>query len=316
MATRRFEDLGFGTKGAESRVRLLNHDGSFNIRRKGLPFLKWFSAYHFLIQIPWWKFNLLVLATYAVINAIFGGIYMLVGLDGLTSIDGQTLADRYIQSIFFSSQALTTVGFGRVAPVSTGANIVTAIESLVGLMSLALATGLLYGRFSLPVAKIIFSHQAVVAPYERITGFMFRVANQRTNQLIEVSATVNMSRLETNANGQKYRQFHELPLERDSVNFFHLSWTIVHPIDESSPLYGITKEELDESDAEFLIMLKGFDDTFSQNVHARTSYKASEVVFGRKFKGIIQTGPDGVTEIELDRIHDHQEASLIRQFVP
>jgi inward rectifier potassium channel len=313
MATRHFEDLGFGTKAAESRVRLINRDGSFNVRRKGLPFLKWFSAYHYLIQIPWWKFNLLIVAAYVAINAVFGALYMMVGLDGLAGIDGHTTLERYLQSIFFSSQTLTTVGFGRIAPVSYGANITAAFESLVGLMSLALATGLLYGRFARPIAKIIFSRHAVIAPYENISGFMFRVANQRTNQLIEVEATLNMSRLETTSDGRKTRRFHELPLERDRVNFFHLSWTVVHPVDERSPIYGLTKEQLEESDAEFLIMLKGFDDTFSQDVHARTSYKAREIMYGRKFKGIIRTDEDGFTEIDLAKIHDHEEAPLSNQ---
>jgi inward rectifier potassium channel len=314
MATRHFEDLGFGTKGAESRVRLINRDGSFNVHRKGLPFLKWFSAYHYLIQIPWWKFNLLIVAAYVAINAMFGVIYMVVGLDGMTGIDGHTTLERYMQSIFFSSQTLTTVGFGRIAPVSYGANITAAFESLVGLMSLALATGLLYGRFARPVAKIIFSRHALIAPYENLAGFMFRVANQRTNQLIEVEATLNMSRLETTSDGRKIRKFHELLLERDRVNFFHLSWTVVHPIDERSPIYGVTKEELEETDAEFLIMLKGFDDTFSQDVHARTSYKAREIMYGRKFKSIIRTAEDGFTEIDLAKIHDHEEAPIIGRY--
>ncbi len=306
MATRRYEDLGIGSKASEARVRMVNRDGSFNVRRKGLPFFTWFSGYHYLISIPWWKFNLIILLVYVSINAFFGALYMWIGLGGLSGIDGHTAAEQYLQAIYFSTQTFTTVGFGRIAPVGNGANIVAAFESLAGLLSFAFATGLVWGRFSRPVAKIIFSRSAVVAPYDTITGFMFRVANQRINQLIDVSATVTMSRLEPNGSGQRSRKFYPLDLERTTVTFFHLSWTVVHPIEEASPLFGVTKEQLDESEAEFLILLKAFDDTFSQTVHARTSYKSKEVIFGHKFTGIIQIGPDGMTEIELDKIHDHE----------
>ncbi|HZK75666.1 MAG TPA: ion channel [Candidatus Kapabacteria bacterium] len=306
MANRRFEDLGIGSKAAESRVRLLNRDGSFNVRRKGLPFFAWFSGYHYLISLPWWKFNLLILLTYVTINAFFGAVYLAIGVSGLSGIEGHTVAEQYLQAIFFSTQTFTTVGFGRIAPVGTGANIAAAFESLAGLLSFAFATGLVWGRFSRPVAKIIFSSNAVIAPYERITGFMFRVANQRKNQLIDVEAEVTLSRLETSGDGKRARKFYPLDLERRTVTFFHLSWTVVHPIDEHSPLFGVTEEQLYGSEPEFLILLRAFDDTFSQTVHARTSYRTKEVVFGQKFKGIIQVGEDGMTEIELDKIHDHE----------
>src|ERR1039458_2629917 len=178
MAQRRYDDLGIGTLAAESRVRLLNRDGTFNVRRKGLSFSQWFSGYHYLISISWWKFNAIILAGYVLINAIFGSIYYVIGTDGMTGIDGQSVGERLLQCIFFSTQTFTTVGFGRIAPVGTASNIAASFESLAGLLSFAFATGLLYGRFSRPVAKIIYSRNAVVAPYEKITGFMFRVANQ------------------------------------------------------------------------------------------------------------------------------------------
>jgi inward rectifier potassium channel len=308
MAQQRFEDLGIGSKAAESRVRLLNRDGSFNIRRKGQPFLDWFSGYHWLISLPWWKFNLMLVLAYIVINAFFGGIYLLIGTDGLEGIDGHSMMERYLQTVFFSTQTFTTVGFGRISPVGTGANITASLEALTGLLSFAFATGLLYGRFSRPVAKIIFSRNALIAPYQNTTAFMFRSSNQRINQLIDVDATVTLSRLERTESGERARKFYTLDLERQTVTLFYLSWTVVHPITEKSPLFGITKQQLDESDAEFLIIIRGFDDAFSQNVHARTSYKSHEVEFGQKFKGIIHIGPDGMTEIDLDKIHDFEPA--------
>ena len=305
MARQRFQDLGFGTTAAEALARLINRDGSFNVRRNGLSFFTTFSSYHYLIQISWWKFNALILISYILINAFFGAIYFAIGTGGLNGVDGVSLSERYLQSVFFSTQTFTTVGFGRIAPVSTLANITSAFESLAGLLSFALATGLLYGRFSRPVARIIFSHHGIITSFQDMTGFMFRIANQRTNQLIDVSATVTLSRLEEIGNGRRVRRFHELDLERDRVNFFHLSWTVVHPIDTRSPLFGVTKQQLDDSDAEFLIIIKAFDDTFSTTVHTRTSYKSKEVIFNGRFKPIIRTAPDGITEIDLDKIHDY-----------
>jgi inward rectifier potassium channel len=181
---------------------------------------------------------------------------------------------------------------------------------MTGLLAFALATGLLYGRFSRPYAKLLFSRHAVIAPYRGGSGLMFRIANQRTNQLIEVEATLTVVLLQTLPDGSRSRQFYPLELERDKLNFFHLSWTIVHPIEPSSPLYGMTKEELDDSDAEFLILIKAFDDTFSQTVHTRSSYKHHEVRFAHKFVTMLQTGEDGVTEILLNRIHHSEPAEL------
>ncbi|MDP4199930.1 MAG: ion channel [Bacteroidota bacterium] len=314
MAHQKFQDLGFGTKAAEAQARLLNRDGSFNIRRKGQPFFEAFSGYHYLISIPWWQFSLWLFGAYVLINAGFGAVYYAVGLSGLSGIDGRTAMSQYFESVFFSAQTFTTVGFGRIAPVSALASTVAALESMAGLLSFALATGLLYGRFSRPVARIIYSGAAVVAPYrapesKATSGLMFRVANQRSNQLIEVEAIVTLGWVEVTEKGERVRRFHQLELERNKVNFFHLSWTVVHPIEPESPLYGITQEQLDAADAEFLIILKAFDDTFSQTVYSRTSYKAHEVLFGHKFGPIIRTAPDGVTEIQLDKIHNHERVS-------
>jgi inward rectifier potassium channel len=308
MAQQRYNDLGFAGKAAEAQARLLNRDGSFNIRRKGVPVAQWFSFYHMLLDLPWWKFNLLVLVCFVVLNALFAALYMIVGSQGLTGVDGVTPVGRYLEVFFFSTQTFTTVGYGRVAPLSTGVNAIAAIESLTGLMAFALATGLIYGRFSRPVARILFSRHAIVAPYLDKTGFMFRVANARKNQLIDVEAKLVMVRREEVSPGKHARKFYELDLERDRLHFFHLSWTIVHPIEPTSPLYGWTKEQLDASEAEFLILLRAFDDTFSQTVQSRSSYKHHEVLFGRKFSTIIKTASDGVTEIHLDQIHEFEPA--------
>ena len=304
----RDRDLGFGGKAAESRERLLNRDGSFNVERHGIPFLRSLNLYHVLLTMSWLRFNLMVVVAYGIVNFVFAWIYVLVGTEHLVGIDGRSIMARFSDAFFFSTQTFTTVGYGRVSPVGFWANSIAAIESMAGLLGFALATGLLYGRFSRPTAKILFSKVAVIAPYQGITGFMFRSANERSNQLLEVEAEVNLSLLK-NVDGKKIRQFFELELERRRVNFFHLSWTIVHPITEASPLYGMNESDLRDSDAEFFILFTAFDDTFSQTVHARTSYKPHEIRFDHSFSKIIYIADSGKAAVDLDRIHDTEIAA-------
>ncbi len=189
-----------------------------------------------------------------------------------------------LQAFFFSVHTFSTIGFGNILPATAAANFVVTAESLIGLLSFALATGLIYARFSRPTAAILFSQHAVVAPYqESKRAFMFRIANSRQNQLIEVAAKVLLTRFEENELGIRTRRYYQLQLERNSVTFFPLTWTVVHPIDENSPLNGVTPEQLAASNAEFLVLLSGTDETFSQVVHARSSYRYNELVWGAKF---------------------------------
>jgi inward rectifier potassium channel len=294
------KDPGFGNKDASKGGRYINKDGSFNIRRKGLAFYRSFSFYHHLITISWFKFCLYILISYLLINLFFASLYLYTGVEKLGGAQGETSFERFQDAFFFSTQTFTTVGYGRINPIGLSSNIISSLESLCGLLTFALATGLLYGRFSRPNANILFSDQAVIAPYQDITGFMFRIANARENQLINVEAQVAFTRVEK-VQGTDVRKYFELNLERDKIDFFSLSWTIVHPIDENSPLWGISKEEFNSSDAEFLILLKAFDDTFSQNVHTRSSYKFNEIAWNYKFVNTFSR-EDGITVLELDKI--------------
>lgn len=299
----RDRDLGFGGKASESRTRLLNADGSFNIERRGISFFKSLNLYNQLLTMSWWKFNAIVILLYLIVNLAFAAMYVLIGVDHLTGVDGKSSIEKFMEAFFFSTQTFTTVGYGRINPVGLGANTLSALESLTGLLAFALATGMLYGRFSRPIAKIIYSKVAVIGPYQGQTGFMFRTANERVNQLLEVECIVNLS-LSQMVGGRMVRQFYELELERSKVIFFHLSWTIVHPITETSPLFGMTEADLKTSDAEFYILLKGFDDSFSQTVHSRTSYKPEEIAFNKKFANIISIAESGKAAVELHRIHE------------
>lgn len=298
------KDLGFGSVVTqESRQRLLNRDGSFNVNRQGLHFWGSLSFYHSLLTMTWTKFLSLVVLSYFLFNFVFAFVYLLCGRNGLSGLADKPLIERYIQEFFFSVQTFSTIGYGYISPVNFAANMVVVVESLVGLLWVAMATGLLFARFSRPAAKIIFSNFAIITPYRGITAFEFRITNGLKNQIFDLEAKVLFSQKEL-VNGKKLRRFYSLPLERNKVVFFPLSWTIVHPIDENSPLYQYDEKKLAESDAEFLILLTGTDETFSQSVHTRSSYKASEIRWNVKFADIFNRHvDDDQLTIDVSKIH-------------
>jgi len=305
------KDLGFGSVVArESHQRLLNRDGTFNVIRTGLKFSSSINLYHSLLIMPWWKFLVILSAFYFVINAVFATIYLLCGPDALNGPGSGALHSHFLRAFFFSIQTFATIGYGQIGPVGLAANLIVTVESFAGLLALALATGMIFARFSRPTARILFSDLAVIAPYQGIRAFEFRIANARKNQLIDLEAKVLFSRVEK-SEAKAGRQFYELPLERRKVVFFPLSWTIVHPIDEHSPLYGLTEEDFHRSHAEFLVLLTGIDDTFSQTVHTRSSYRADEVVWNAKFANIFKpvSGTDRLA-IDVGRLHDIEPTSV------
>ncbi|WP_375444810.1 ion channel [uncultured Fibrella sp.] len=309
------EDLGFGTKINDSSSRLVNKDGSFNVVRAHQGFWNQVNLYHTLITMPWPKFLSLVFTFYISSNTLFATFYGLLGYDhlvGLSNVTPDTTLGRFMGAFFFSSQTLTTVGYGHISPMGYWTSGLAAIESMFGLLLFAMATGLMYGRFSRPVASIRYSATSIFAPYLDINGWMFRIINQRTNQLIDVQVEVSLSRLEKKADGMLYRRYYPLKLERSKVNFFPANWTLVHPITDESPLYGCTAEQLAESDAEFLILLRGIEDTFNQAVHSRYSYRFDEVRWGAKFRPMY-TGTDKGSRaslIDLDQLDETDPAEL------
>ncbi|MEM0999710.1 MAG: ion channel [Bacteroidota bacterium] len=300
-------ELGFGTRVYRRRLRLINKDGSFNVVKRGRANFRWYDLYHQLITMHWAKLVGLILLYYLVINIIFSVLYLAVGLENLEGTVGETPFMQFMDAFFFSAQTVTTLGYGRISPVGTSASIIAAIESLVGLMGFALVTGLLYGRFARPAARIKFSDVALIAPYRGITGLMIRLANERSSELIEVEAQIIYSFIDPDTNR---RRFTPLELELKKVNFLSLAWTLVHPINEDSPMQGKSPEDLARADAEFLILLKGFDDSFATYVYQRSSYKYWEVIFGAKFKSITRAGDDEMLHVDLSRIGEYEEVEL------
>jgi len=240
---------------------------------------------------------------YMLVNLLFAGGFLLCGPVALSGSIAVGFGPRLLEAFFFSVQTLSTIGYGDLSPHGLAANLLVTLEAIVGLLTIALATGLVFARFSRPRARIVFSEQALIAPYRDITAFEFRVANERNSQLTNVNATVVLSRWET-VNGKRARRFHPLTLEREQVMFMPLHWVVVHPIDEESPLHGVTNERLLGSDAEFLILLIGLDETSSQTVHTRSSYKADEVLWGAKFVDMYRPPEDGLLSVDLSRLHD------------
>jgi inward rectifier potassium channel len=302
----RDQDLGFGSVvGRESRERLLNPDGTFNVIRTGLGFFESFAPYHLLLTISWRGFLALVAASYVALNVLFAIAYFACGPDALFGAAKETLGGRFSQSFFFSVETFATIGYGQISANGLVPNVIVTVEALVGLMYQALATGLLFARFTRPTADLLFSRQAVVAPYAGAQGLMFRVVNRRRNEIIELEAQVLFSVMEPDDRGERVRRYKVLTLERNKVTFFPLAWTIVHPIDPASPLAGRTAAELQQMGAEILVLLSGTDAALEQTVHVRTSYRAHEIVWNARFRSMFVTaGGHSRLAVDISRVHD------------
>jgi inward rectifier potassium channel len=297
-------DLGFGSRVSNQfHARFLNRDGTFNVRREGLPWLQSLNLYHSLLTISWPRFHALVVLTYFAANVAFALGYLACGPHAIDGSTATTFGGRFADAFFFSVQTMGTVGYGRLSPMGLAANLLVTLETLAGLLGLALATGLLFARFSRPQARILFSERAVIAPYRGGRAFEFRIANQRSSELIDIHATVVFTRMET-SHGRRSRKYHNLKLERDHVMFFPLHWVIVHPIGADSPLAETDAKALHESEAEFLVLLTATDETFSQVVHARSSYKPHEIEWDAKYSDMFHDASNGSLRADLSRLHD------------
>lgn len=295
-------ELGFGSKNFEGQSRFLNKDGTVNIKRKGKNILQNFDIFHFMINVKWKYFFLLVLISYLIINCIFAFIYYFLGAENFGNLTASNPLEKFQELFFFSAQTLTTVGYGYVYPHSASVSTVAAIESMLGLLGFALATGILYGRFSKPKASVLYSENMLLAPYKEQTALMFRIVNPKQNELVEIEAQLIVSMLNPETNS---RVFLTLNLERSKISFLSLNWTIVHPIDDTSPFFDFSEEDILKSKPEFLVLIKAMNDTYSQVVYSRSSYKAQEMVFGAKFKPMLPVSDKkGMPVLDITTIND------------
>lgn len=293
-------DPGLTTQFSGPLRRTINADGSFNVKRTGLHWRD-ASPYLVLIDTTWPRFFGMVFVGFMTINMIFACLYLMIGVKSLRGLESD-MSD-FANAFFFSVHTLTTVGYGNVYPEGTWANVVSSLEAATGLMVFAVATGLLYGRFSRPSARIVYSKSAIIAPYQDGTSLQFRVANARSNTLMDMDVKVLLMTVDR-SDGELKRTFIELPLERPHLYFFALTWTIVHPIDEASPFYGKTAADLANLSGELLILIQGFDDTFSQLVHSRYSYRHDEILWGAKFAPAFNVDSKGALVVQVDHIDE------------
>jgi inward rectifier potassium channel len=293
-------DPGLTQKFSGRVRRFINKDGSFNVRREGATW-RAIHPYLHLINMSWPAFLALVFTAYVTVNTLFAMAYFLVGINQIHGAEARTAFERFMNAFFFSAQTLSTVGYGSLAPSGMAANALSAFEALLGLMGFALATGLLFGRFSRPSARIAFSQKMVIAPYQDGVSLQFRIVNERENSLMELEAKVMLMTVEGPESASS-RVYKVLALERPSVYFFPLTWTIVHPIDQESALRGKTAAELEKLQAEVLILIKGYDDTFSQVVTARYSYRYDEIEWSARFAPAFHVDPSGDLVLEINKV--------------
>lgn len=300
------DNTGFATNNTEAGGRFINKDGSYNLEKEGVPFWERASLFHDMLYIPTWKFISVILLFYLSINLGFSVIYYLIGCEQMQGLMPESNWHKFKELFYFSAQTFTTVGYGRINPAGDAANVVAMLEALTGFLSLAIATGLIYGRFSKPRSYLKFSEHALISPYKGITGLMFRFAAYKDNHaLTDLDIRVNAGLLVQEGNVPEYKYF-SLELERNRVESMPLSWTVVHPINENSPFYGLSEADIKTADAELYINLRGFDDVFSNYVQQRTSYTYHEMIFNRKFVPMFRESSDGKkTILELHKLNIH-----------
>src|SRR5258705_7161089 len=304
-------NTGFGVSSENSSGRFYNRvTGSANVIKKGVGVLNRYSWYHTMLAMPRAKFLSFLLLAYIAVNFVFAGIYYTIGIDHLAGVQKGSVVKNFTEVFFFSAQTFTTVGYGRISPVGFAASAVSTFEAFLGLLSFAIATGLFYGRFARPKAFLKFSDNALIAPYKDMTALMFRLAPYKNNALSEVEVKLTLG-ITTEENGKLFDKFYNLELEFAKINGLALSWTIVHPIDDKSPFYGLSKEDIANTDMEIIVFIKGFDQVFSNNVITRTSYVSSEIVWGAKFKMMYHPSEDkNKTILDVSKLNEYEEMAL------
>lgn len=305
MADTHVQDPGLGEKYDGRTSRLINADGSFNVVKEGMaPQFK--HLYHFFLNISWTQFTLLISAGYVLMNALFATLYVLAGIDGIHGTSLLDTKNEFLIALFFSFQTFTTLGYGGLHPINTDVNIIAGFQAMIGFMSFSIATGLLYGRFSKPSARIQYSNNLLIAPYEDGFALMFRIVNKRDNLLMDLEAKVLLTTTRKK-DGLYINAYNQLDLAIDKIDFFPLNWTIVHPINKNSPLWGKTAKELIKLNPQIVVLIKGFDDSFSQTVRSRYSYTLREIVFNARFKPAYKVFRDGSTHINIQDINHYEK---------
>jgi inward rectifier potassium channel len=305
------ENSGFGTNANSYGGRFVNKNGTANIEKRGMNLLQRISWYHTMIEMPNWKFMLILFSFYIIINFIFAIIYYAIGIEHLDGINASgSFLTQFGQAYFFSAQTFTTVGYGHISPTGFLTSALSAAEALIGLLSFAIATGLFFGRFSKPTAFLKFSHNALISPYKENKGLMIRLVPFKNTNFTDATAKITLG-MNVEEEGQQTIKFYNLELELSRINALTLSWTLVHPITEDSPLYNFTEEDFKKIHGEILVFITTFDDMFSNTVVARTSYTFSEIIYGAKFQAMYNRSKDNTkTILHLDKLNQYDTTNF------
>ncbi|AUC16171.1 ion transporter [Tenacibaculum sp. SZ-18] len=296
------KDIGFGYKSAENVRGIINKNGTTNILHLNRP-LSIDDLYTYFIGLSWWKFFIMVVFGYTLMNVFFGIIYVIIGIEQITPSKGNLIQD-FLNGFFFSAQTLTTVGYGGIAPKGITANIIAAFQALIGLMSFSFITGLLYGRFSKPKAAIRFSHNLILRDFNGGRALMLRLMNSRKTLMIEPEVSVTLSMNQEDETGQYKRSFYVLELERKKITYLPTMWTIVHRIDEKSPLFKLSNEEIKKLNAGLYILVQYHEESFGQKVYQTSSYKFTQVVTDVKYTPSSTIDEDGYTVLDHEKLSE------------
>ena len=308
MSDQQQTDPGFSRTYDPHLKRLINKDGSYNVIKTG-KVDGFRDVYNYLLHISWVKFFGIVTSYFIIVNLGFAVLYYSIGIDALSIKASGSAFQDFIQCFYFSTQTFTTVGYGLISPIGVYSSLLASFEALFGLLSFSLATGLMYGRFSKPDSKIIFSDNALISPFkDNQKGLMFRLVNQRNSNLSNVEATVLLSLFDSNGDGSNpKRKFFRLDLEYDKIRFFPSTWTIVHPLENNSPLITLNEKDYKDKKVEISIFIEAFDENLSQIVHSRHSYMSEEIIMNAKFKPSYTIDEDGFTRVDINTFGDYNK---------
>ena len=272
---------------------------SANVVKVGLKRRTFEDIYHFMMEASWKRLFVIIAAMYLGTNAVFAGLYLLAG-DSIVGAERGSFSDAF----FFSVQTLSTVGYGVMAPKGALGSTLVTLEAFIGLLGMAMASGLMFSKFARPTARVLFSSKALISTRNGRPCLVLRTANGRGNELVEATLRISVLKPEVTAEGERLRRFHDLVLERSQTPLFTMTWTVIHVIDEQSPLFGETEASLQAMNVRFIVTLTGIDGTFSQTVYARTNYFADDIVWGGRFVDVTTLLPDGRLQVDYTKFND------------
>ncbi|MBN8838568.1 MAG: Inward rectifier potassium channel Irk [Sphingobacteriia bacterium] len=303
-------ESGLGANSTLTGGRFFNNNGVPNMTVTGMPFWARLNIYHSLLSMERWKFLLSIIVFFLSVNLLFAGIYLLIGIDHLNGMVANTPAEKFGEAFFFSAQTFTTVGYGRVNPVGFAASFIAALEALSGLMCFAVVTGLLYGRFSRPKSFIRYSKNILFVPFKGGTALMYRMVPYTKNYLVNVEVKVTIA-MRVEEDGVLKTRFFNLPLEISRANTLIQNWTLVHMVNDESPLFGLLQEDIANAQSEILIFVQGFDESFSNTVISRYSYSYDDIVYGARFLPMYHPSANGKSTIlHLDQLDNYEIVPL------